>query len=173
MPTIPSLFRLTTLLTLSSHTFAVQGDDEDKCGFYLAPSTIPGGGLGTFAGKRFAIGVPIGAPALIFPIVDTYLHHPEVEGADTFFESYCWNQDTFDGLEEEGVLDTVALVPGVGAALNSMLPLQNVLGTGMKFSLENMHRSRDPGAGAFTPYSDRQLVSIEEIQVGAELFDSY
>jgi len=163
MPTITSLFRLTTLLTLSWHTFCVQDIVEDECGFYLAPSTIPGGGLGTFAGKRFATGVPIGAPALIFPIVDTYLHHPEVEGSDTFFERYCWNQDTFAGLEDEGVFDSVALVPGVGAALNSMLPLQNVHGTGMKFSLENMHRSRDPGVGAF----------IEEIQVGAELFDSY
>jgi len=74
----------------------------------------------------------------------------------------------------EGI-SSIGFVSGAGAALNCILPLVNTVGMDdwLKMSNEGLHRSKDPGVGAFTPFYDRQLLARGEIPPGDELFDSY
>ena len=55
-----------------------------ECGFYLAQSTIPGRGLGTFAGQGYRPGDIIGQPGIVIPVIDYRAHHPELEQYETF-----------------------------------------------------------------------------------------
>lgn len=75
----------------------------------------------------------------------------------------------------EGSDATTIFAPGAGAAVNCILELVNVVGMDnwIQFSTVGMHRSKDPGAGAFTPFYNRQVIAREEIRQGDELFDSY
>jgi len=59
--------------------------------------------------------------------------------------------------------------------LNCILSLVNTVGMDnyIRYSTEGLHRSKDPGTGAFTPFYNRQLVSRGGIEAGTELFDGY
>jgi len=74
----------------------------------------------------------------------------------------------------EGV-SSIGFVSGAGAALNCMMPLVNTVGMDNLVKMDNvgLHRSRDPGVGAFTPFYDRQLIARGFIPPGDELFDRY
>jgi hypothetical protein len=71
--------------------------------------------------------------------------------------------------------ETISFCPGAGAALNCMLGLVNTVGEDDKVKMDQagLHRSMDPGVGAFTPFYNRQLISRGGIRAGDELFDSY
>ena len=70
------------------------GAEEDAgdavCRVWLAPSTIPGAGLGLFAGTAFGEWEPIGTPDIVIPVVDYYHHNPG-EQHDFIFDFYGWN----------------------------------------------------------------------------------
>jgi hypothetical protein len=66
------------------------------CGIWLAPSTIPGAGLGMYAGHDFAkgeslqknhLGEPVGDP--VIPIIDIELHNGNREVA-MLWDQYTW-----------------------------------------------------------------------------------
>ena len=63
--------------------------------------------------------------------------------------------------------------PGIGAAINCDLPLVNVADTWSKIDNGGLHRAKDPGAGAFTPYHDRKSRATRSLQPGEELFIDY
>jgi SET domain len=63
--------------------------------------------------------------------------------------------------------------PGIGAAINCDLPLVNVMDTWSKIDGGGLHRAKDPGAGAFTPYYDRKSRATRSLQAGEELFIDY
>ena len=63
--------------------------------------------------------------------------------------------------------------PGIGAAINCDLPLVNVVDTWTKIDGAGMHRSKDPGVGAFTPYYDRKSKATRTIRAGEELYIDY
>jgi len=56
--------------------------------------------------------------------------------------------------------------PGIGAAINCDLPLVNVVDTWSKIDGAGLHRSRDAGTGAITPYHDRKSRATRTIQAG-------
>lgn len=64
--------------------------DREACTMWIAPSTIPGAGLGIYAGKDFGLWEPIGSPDLVIPIVDYHQHHPEHDD-EIIFDFYGWN----------------------------------------------------------------------------------
>jgi hypothetical protein len=66
-------------------------------------------------------------------------------------------------------------VPGVGCTVNSILDMKNINSThGSIYDQEGLHRSQDPGVGAFAPYHGAQTtVVVPEIPAGAELFATY
>jgi hypothetical protein len=68
----------------------------------------------------------------------------------------------------------IALPLPQGSAANSFLDLINVDELNPKHSIPHgLHRSKDPGAGAFSTYHDRQSVARVDIQQGEEFFVDY
>lgn len=145
-----------------------------ECGVYLAQSTIAGAGLGTYAGKFYDVGSSVGQPSIVIPINDMHKHQPDSLKKETFFDSYTWGLDAFNHMADEGK-GSGGFIPGAGTAMNYMLPLVNVVGMNslIEMSSGNLHRSKDPGVGAFTPFYNRQMIAEETIDPGSELFDSY
>jgi hypothetical protein len=140
-----------------------------ECGLWFAPSSIPNTGIGMYAGRKFNKGDKL-APSgeLVIPVVDIRKHHP----GDWFFlwDSYFWSGSAAYKDDNSEAVDAAS--PGFGSAANSFLDLQNVDETVGCFSLAGLHRSRDAGAGAFTPFHDRQSIATQTIQKGQELFVS-
>ena len=66
------------------------GDDDDVCGLYLAPSSIPGAGLGVYTGsRRFDREEFLAEPDIGVPIFNVELHHGEDE-YDWLWWDYIW-----------------------------------------------------------------------------------
>ncbi|KAI2504643.1 hypothetical protein MHU86_9753 [Fragilaria crotonensis] len=130
-------------------------NDPTSCGIWFAKSTIPNSGLGMYAGRSFNEGEDMMASGdILIPIVDLEMH----QGDDWFFvlDTYSWG---IRGRENDGLNEVHFLSPGFGAAANSFLDLHNVEELKIDHSLVGVHRSKDPGAGAFTPYHNRRSIA--------------
>ena len=150
-----------------------QDTERPSCGVYLAPSTIPGAGLGMFAGKDYREGETVMEGDLVIPLIEMKWHNPE---SDWFlWNDYDWNSDEFFGMTEETEDENMVkgASPGVGAAINCILPLVNLQSSQTRLDSAGLHRAKDPGAGAITPYHDRQGHASQDIPAGQELFISY
>lgn len=144
------------------------------CGVYLAPSTIPGAGLGMFAGEDYKKGDHVTYGDIIIPILEIGWHN----GHEEFFwlwDEYTWSSTVEENLatevEEDGSLNAAS--PGIGAALNCILGQVNIEDTFATCDNAGLHRSTSPGAGAFTPYHDRGSVAVKNIEEGEELLIDY
>ena len=173
-----------------------QDEDEFVCNIYVAPSTIPGTGLGMYAGaKGYKAGETI-TKSLgdhIIPIVDQKATHVDTgiydEHARDMTKYFLWDQYTwskgafgihFTYLAAHGV---EIASPGFGAAANSFMDFVNVEEGGCDQGLlppddpndeaYHVHRSKDPGAGAFTTFHSRQAWANDDIAPNAEFFVSY
>jgi hypothetical protein len=63
---------------------------------------------------------------------------------------------------------------GFGAAANSFMDFVNVDEGYPEYSIAgDLHRSKDPGAGAFTYYHSRLAIAEVDITAGQEFFVSY
>jgi hypothetical protein len=143
---------------------------NDVCGIWFAPSSIPNSGLGMYAGRNFDEGEEMMATGdAVIPIVDMVLH----QGTKWFFlwDSYTWNSASLQ-MANDGINDVSVASPGFGSAANSFLDLQNVEEWSSEHSLAGLHRRKDPGAGAFTPYYNRKSTAKVSIPMGQELFVS-
>jgi hypothetical protein len=60
------------LLSTTVLFFETHADDAIECGLYLAESTIPGAGLGIFAGHDYKVGEDIGRGDVCIPFIDMY-----------------------------------------------------------------------------------------------------
>ena len=145
-----------------------------ECGVWLAPSTIAGAGLGMFAGRKFQQHeeiLPTGDSMV--PIVDIKKHRSAMKKEGTFL----WDEYVWDGISAlgnyEGFFDVQMASPGFGAAVNAFLPITNVdEWHSTRNDNTGLHRSRDPGVGAFSPYHDRKATARFPIEAGEELFVS-
>jgi SET domain len=148
-----------------------EGNENTECGIYFAKSTIPGAGLGMFAGKFFAknsLLIPDGD--LVIPVVDIETHNT---GSWTFlWDEYTWDATSLN-MDHEGVVEVNAASPGFGAAANAFLDLTNVEEWSPKHDYAGLTREKDPGAGAITPYHDRINSAKQDITKGQELFVNY
>lgn len=154
---------------------------HQQCTIYMAPSTIPGAGLGIFTGIERSKDDIIGHGDVMIPLTDAWLH------LEALGEAYLNRTDTpyLDvpadfvwfgpelGMTREAsypVIDTteylVGFAPGIDAAINCHLALENVEKMTPEFSFEGLHRSRDPGAGAFTPYHGCKTYATDDIPAG-------
>jgi hypothetical protein len=144
--------------------------NDDTCGIWFAPSSIPNSGLGMYAGRNFEEGEEMTATGdAVIPIVDMALH----QGTKWFFlwDSYTWDATGLQ-MDHDGLNEVNAASPGFGSAANSFLDLMNVDEGSVQHSLAGLHRNKDPGAGAFTPYYNRKSTAKESISTGQELFVS-
>jgi len=134
------------------------------CSLYLAESSIPNGGLGIFSAIDIPEGGIIGNPELVIPIVDTKL--------SGLFGSYTWRG--FDHTSNNEAEDVNNICPGVMAMGNGHSGLANVWGGSNALNDEaGLHRSKDPGAGAFTTYHNLQSEATVPIEAGMELLIDY
>ena len=165
---IPLLITLCmSLLIPTSATF-----EELTCGVWLAKSTIPGAGLGMFAGKDFDENdelLPAGD--VVIPIVDIEFH----QGGGAFlWDEYTWNGKEMN-LGLGGLLShqLAAASPGFGSAVNCFMDLTNVREMNPIQTPEgDLHRSKDAGAGGFSPFWNRTSLASQPISAGQELFVS-
>jgi len=76
-------------------------------------------------------------------------------------------------MDGEGHSDVNVASPGFGAAANCFLPLHNVEEWNPQYDDLGLHRSKDPGAGAFTPWWNRTSTALKPIKAGEEFFVRY
>ena len=143
-----------------------------ECGIWLAPSALTGAGLGMYAGKNFKKGDMLQHVGdMCIPIVDISVN---TRGTDFEFlwDQYTWNSNAL-GMDQEGTHEVNVASPGFGSAANSFLPIVNVEEGEPRRDFAGLHRSKDPGAGAFTPYYDRGSSAERDIEAGEEFYVSY
>ena len=74
--------------------------EATACGVYLAPSTIPGAGLGLFAGRAFDTNDIVTEGDIVIPLSELDWHNGFQ--LDFFlWEEYTWSASSFVGMEEE------------------------------------------------------------------------
>ncbi|KAG7366711.1 SET methyltransferase domain containing protein [Nitzschia inconspicua] len=148
-----------------------------KCDIYFAPSTIPGAGMGMFAGDRaFSKGEFLADGDLIIPSYDMTWHVGH-QNYHFLWEEYTWKASSFEGMKEEveHVKNVKACSPGFGSAVNCNLPLVNVKDNfeSRTVSMSGVNGSVSPGAGAFTIYHGRRWKAKMDIPAGMELYGNY
>ena len=155
--------------------------NHSQCRIWVAMSTLPGTGIGMFAGAEpIQKGEEImpGAGDHIIPIVDLELFHHEgvlLEDIFFFWDEYTWTANSLGLGTALGGESTVKVAsPGFGAVANCFMDFINVdEGNPMESVAQNLHRSKDPGAGAFTYYHSRMSKAKKDIKPGEELFVKY
>lgn len=144
-------------------------DQNDECTVWLAPSTIPGAGIGMFAGKNFQTKEVLLEDSVI-ALTDLLLHNDGYPYGSFLWDEYTWSAGSLK-LHGEGVAEVNAISFGFGSAANCMLALLNV-DEGMPTYVNVLDRSNDPGAGASTHWHFRPAVATRDIMAGHELFVS-
>jgi len=153
------------------------GVRTETCSVYLAPSSVPGGGLGMFtakAVKRGDIILPADGPSI--PIVDpNNLQRSRVAWVQ-LFSDYWWDSGRSDPTVYEAD-QAVDYQITMGSLPNSHPCLANV-GVGnpatVPYDDSLVDRELDPGAGAFSYYMGRDSVAFKrDISAGEELFLPY
>lgn len=150
------------------------------CGVYMAPST-----LGETTNMGIYTGIPlkkddvVNFPEIVIPLLfREWGDHTTGFDDGMLWDRYIWEGDVMD---IESYTDTnrddtrAVLVPGVGCTVNSVLDMSNIESThGSIYDTTNLHRSKDPGVTAFTPYHGAETtVTAENIAAGSELFAGY
>ena len=150
----------------------------------MAPSTIPGAGLGIFTAVPRKPGDVLNGNAagdVLIPVIDVQYHlthNRNPKDTVQFTLDYVWNGADLGMAREsahgehtasfpEGV---TAFAPGLDAAINCHLALINVEKGTPDHNPLGLHRSRDPGAGAFSPYHNCTTLAASAIPAGGELY---
>ena len=155
-----------------SSASAGSGDDDGsetspptggpKCGFYIAPSSIPGAGLGLYSASAHPRGATIGFPDINIALVNK---------RRSILENYEWDASsmasTFEGREVSNI------APGFGMLANGHYELDNVALGLPKWDDAGLHRSASPSAGSFTLMHSMSAVATKDIPAGSELFLNY
>lgn len=150
---------------------------EVPCGVYMAPSTIGEANMGIYTANDLPANVAVNFPEIAIPLMfrDWGDHGDNPDGS--LWDRYVW-EGTVADLEsyqdENRDASKAVFVPGIGCTVNSILEMNNIISThGSIYDTAGLHRSRDPGVGAFSPYHSSKTITKEPVRAGAELFASY
>jgi hypothetical protein len=141
-----------------------------KCGLYIAQSTIPNAGLGIFTAEEKAPMDPLGSGDVCIPNIDIKYHHSKM--ADPL-QQYYWAGSNMGMARESHTEQVEAYCPGLDCAINCNIALINTHKSAPIYDYAGLHRARDPGAGAFTPYHNGTTLASRHIPAGGELFKFY
>lgn len=147
-----------------------------ECGVFLAESTIPHAGLGMYAGKDYYTNDVVTSGDIMIPIFEMDKHNKYSRDSHYFvWDDYIWDTADFLHMQGEEVKrDQISVAsPGMGAAVNCRISMVNVESSWNKIDNAGLHRSTSPGAGAITPYHDRQGIALQDITAGEELYAMY
>jgi len=163
---------------LSSGTQPKISDDllpNYQCDLYLAPSSIPGAGLGIFTGKEYKVDDPIDAGDVAI-VVYGFSHDVATKNGESRkdpFANYVWDPLSL-GLHVDEDLNGPGLFwPGINAAVNCNPALNNLKLTLPEYDVCDVHRFHHPAAGAFSPYHKGVSLAARNIPMGGELFKDY
>jgi len=151
-------------------------NQQDECGMYLAPSTIPGAGLGMFTTHELSAGDSVGSAEVVLPMVELSFFNGDKKELFNPFIHYYWKgqEKALHGIvSEQRSHQVFALVPGMEAAINCNLALINVEMAGSEYDDGNLQRYKDPMVGAFSPYHSTSSHISKDIPAGGELFKFY
>jgi hypothetical protein len=139
---------------------------QEECGIYMAPSTIPHAGFGMFAGKDYHALDVVTPGDLAVPVIELDWHTGYTEFVHNW-DDYNWSVDTFPGMEQEAEHGSSVSGYAFGIFANSFYPLINLeIAKDIIVDSAGLHRSRDPGAGAFTPYHNHRTHASKNIPTG-------
>jgi SET domain len=148
--------------------------DSDVCRIYVAPSTIPGAGIGIFAGVSFNRGDLVTPGDGVVPIYNPVFNNGNQEHINTLlWDEYVWSASTFTAMEipDQGMEGASF---GIGALPNCFFALLNVEDSeDHKRDNANLEAINSPGVGAFSPWYDRKSYATKDIQAGSELYVDY
>ena len=96
--------------------------EPQQCGLYVAESTIPGAGLGMYAGRSFPRGSVLGSDAAIISVsLDQHaspFDDPALDREEWMYHwpliNYDWGLETI-GMDDAGIDDVTATVSGFGS----------------------------------------------------------
>jgi hypothetical protein len=75
----------------SSSTFSTPSKaSTSKCGVYLAPSSIPGAGMGMYAGQSYREEDIVTPGDVVIPLTDWYSHNWHVNIEEIVLQAYYW-----------------------------------------------------------------------------------
>lgn len=151
----------------------LNGDGNDDCGLYLAPSTIEGGGLGIFSAYHRAKGETVGNEEVVLPLIEVNFRNGNKEDLFNPFIHYYWKgkeKALHNVVSEDRSNEVLALVPGMEAAVNCNLALINVDMAGSIFDDGHLQRNRDPMVGGMSPYHSTSSRVSRDIPAGGEVF---
>ncbi|KAL7488085.1 hypothetical protein ACHAW6_013684 [Cyclotella cf. meneghiniana] len=134
----------------------------ETCRLFMASSTIPNAGIGVFTAVDLKEGDSVGYPDLAIPEGDYHW----------LWKDYDWLSSVIGDLSFEAE-EVVACIPGIGAMPNCHFRLSNVRETWTRYDTAGLHRSKDPGVGAFTGYHGREGIATKDLTEGSELFVDY
>lgn len=167
--TFPTALILWTFLRTASGGQTTKAEDPTNCTLFVAPSTIPGAGLGIFTSIPREKNSIIGVGDVIIPLYDT-----AIESDLRQFDEYTW-----EGVEmgmssdaEDGT-NVYAFSPGLGAIINAHSALNNVYRMDHPMDTTLPHRSKYPTVGSMTPYWNTSTHAIRHIPANSELFKDY
>ncbi len=153
-------------------------ESENQCSVYLAPSSVPGGGMGMFTVKHVKKGgIIFNADGPSIPIIDPDNSKRSTTTWVNLFSGYWWGRG--NGLSEPAVFeanDTAEYQITCGALPNSHPFLNNLdVGNAAMIPYDDswMDRTKDPGAGANSYYMGRTSIAKIDIEAGEEIFLSY
>jgi hypothetical protein len=114
-------------------------------------------------------GVKVGNGDICIPLVDLSWHNQ----LPNPFKDYVWNGHAMGMMTETLTHEIDALCPGLDCAINCRIELVNVEKATPAYDDGGLHRSRDAGVGAFSPYHNGTTLVTRKIPVGGELFKFY
>jgi hypothetical protein len=150
-----------------------------ECGVYMAPSTLgEDTNLGIYTGKALRTDDVVNFPEIAIPLLfREWGEHVEGIADGTLWDRYIWEGEVADletYTDRNRIDNRAVFVPGIGCTVNSVLDMNNIESThGSTYDTAGLHRSRDPGTGAFSPYHNALTTAVTDIAPGAELFASY
>jgi hypothetical protein len=146
-------------------------DDNSECELFIALSTLPGAGLGVFSAVEKKPGDAVGSGDVCLPQIDLQYHNRKP--VFDHMRDYYWQGSSKGMGRESHSNDNHAYCPGQDSANNCHLGLHNTQHSYPIYDYGGLHRSKDAGAGAFTPYHNGTTYVTRYIPAGGELFKMY
>jgi len=146
------------------------------CRLYLAQSSIPNSGLGLFTGVPHNVGASVAPPEIAHQLLASFDGaEPQLQASsgyrDSLVKEYVWSSFVSGGSFEGSLVES--LIPGVGMAANSFLPLVNARSIMGPIDSAGVGRTNGPGTGAFSAYYDTTYVAEMPLEAGSEVFADY
>lgn len=149
------------------------------CQTYVAPSTLGDhSNMGIYTGVDLKTDEIVNWPEISIPLLFRgWYDHVEGYTDGELWERYIWEGHAV-GIETYNEIDLhdskAVFVPGVGCTVNGAIDMRNIHSAhDAKYDTAGLHRSRDPGSGAFSGYYSAIVSAAENVSAGAELFADY